>query len=130
MYKVFVLAFLLFVTGALFTNKITYAITEIPDGGAMWSDGYRPHNAVDVNNTVKSMWDNGKIKSTKRKGKVELVRGGRDPLIYSKFRGEKIIYDVYSGVTNQSKKQSWQVINSEGKSYFSFDGWAVNCGHH
>lgn len=110
-----------------------HAIKSIPDGGATYDDGYRAYkDAREVNKDIKSMWDNGKngIFPTRKKGDLTFVRGGKNPAFFSMWRGEVFVYDVYSGITNQSKKRAWTVIESGGESFFSFDGWAINYGHH
>lgn len=126
------LVFVLFsiFTVCVFFNEPIHA-QSIPDGGEMWSEGYRPYtDANDVHDNVKNMWNNGKYKPDSKNGKLTLVRGGKNPFKYSESRGEKLIYDIYSGATNQSKKRSWRVVNSGGKPYFTFDGWSVNFGYH
>src|SRR5690625_2258526 len=85
-----------------------------------------------MNKTVREMWDNGKreVSPTAKKGSITFVRGGKNPTFYDEWAGNMLIYDVYAGSTNQSKKREWSVIQSGGEPYFSFDGWAIIKGHH
>src|SRR5690625_6606713 len=78
------------------------------------------------------MWDNGRngVNPTTKKGNLTYVRGGKSPNLYRMWNGKQLVYDVYAGKTNQSKKRAWTVIKSGGEHFFSFDGWAVNFGHH
>src|SRR5690625_7921009 len=81
------------------------AIKSIRDGGATYSDGYRAYkDARDVNSTVKSMWDNGRngVNPTTKKGNLSFVRGGKDPNLYSMWRGERFVQDRKSTRLNSS----------------------------
>src|SRR5690625_1151535 len=109
--RIFVLlSFVTLILASSLPLEKAQAIKSIPDGGATYSDGYRAYkDARDVNSTVKSMWDNGRngVNPTTKKGNLTFVRGGKDPNLYSMWRGERFVYDVYAGITNQSKKRAW-----------------------
>src|SRR5690625_2893885 len=132
--RIFVLlSFVTLILASSLPLEKAQAIKSIPDGGATYNDGYRAYkDARDVNSTVKSMWDNGRngVNPTAKKGNLTFVRGGKNPNLYSMWNGKQLVYDVYAGKTNQSKKRAWTVIKSGGEHFFSFDGWAVNFGHH
>lgn len=115
-----------------------HAIRSIPDGEATRANGYQPHkDARKVYKLLKEAWDNGRnaVNPTTRseitdKRDLVFVRGGKDPEVFSMWRGEQLVYDIYSGITNQEKKKAWRVIKSGGEHFFTFDGWAINYGHH
>src|SRR5690554_4622335 len=84
----------------LFSHTPAYAVKSIPDGGETnWES---INEAKNVNREVREMWENKQI-----------PRGGKHPVLYSPTSGNNLIYDVYAGTTNQSKKQGFRVISSD-----------------
>lgn len=130
--RLFVALLLILAITILMPDQTVLAVKRIPDGEALYSNGYRAADSRDVNKTVREMWDNGKreVSPTAKKGSITFVRGGKNPTFYDEWAGNMLIYDVYAGSTNQSKKREWSVIESGGEPYFSFDGWAIIKGHH
>lgn len=103
---------------------------DIPDGQAFDFDenGRRTdYSPEDVNETVKNMWDNGKIIPDKESpdGKIKFIRGGKDPAFFVREKGNKLSYDVYTQKSNIQVKNLFG-----GRPHLIFEGWAINDGYH
>ncbi|MFD2658474.1 hypothetical protein [Gracilibacillus thailandensis] len=95
-------------------DQMTVHAASLPDGDATGSS-YSPHKVTSsIKNTKLSRWN----------------KADKDLSFTSK---RKLAYDIYSGVSGQSKKQAWKVENKnfgKGKQpYLTFTGWSAMLGY-